>query len=230
MKNNLSNGITTIRTPLRRIGYMSNGGGASYTINVTSSTGYFAVKDASNGVTIYASGSRTIPATNSISFWACNNGSDATESYSGKITLLWAMSQNITSIDVSNLIYLTQFRISGNVITTLNCNGQASTLLINASNNFSLSSISVRGCNKATSLDISNTLIASDGLFLDDMKSLTTMTVRGASCTATVDQLNKLYAKLPFFSSGTHNLLIGAGAPAGSDGTIASARGWSIGV
>ena len=92
------------------VGYMANGGAQAYSINVTSSSTFYAVQPAGGSITVYSNGTHSVGTANSITFWACAGpaGADTgTNSRpSGNITALTCTNNQLTALDVSGLTSL----------------------------------------------------------------------------------------------------------------------------
>jgi prepilin-type N-terminal cleavage/methylation domain-containing protein len=144
------------------VGYMANQSAQAYTINITASSGFYAVQLAGGAKTVYASGSHNFGAADSITFWACVGpaGADTgTNSLpSGNITGVVCGSQQLTSLDLSGIgSSLTTLGITPNPLTSINisgCSGLTGQLWWSYGANITaqLTSLKVAGCSGITAL------------------------------------------------------------------------------
>ena len=157
------------------VGYMANGSAQAYTINITASTGFYAVKLSSGATTVYASGSHNVGTADSITYWSCvgpagaDNGSNSVAQ--GNITALTCSSQLLTALDVTGLIAITSLTCNWNLLATLDL---SHCLLL------STLTFSNGGNTNLISVDISNTLLTS--FTVTDQNNLTKL--NATNCTA----------------------------------------------
>ena len=155
------------------VGYETNGGNASgHSVLVGSSSGWFAVKDASGNITYAASWyADDIGPTASLTFWSCAGNGNPTPS--GTITGWYDdggnsndFNSNLTAVDLRGLTGLTQASCANNgTVTSLNVSG--------------LTSLQDLDCqsNQLTSLNISGLTSLSN--FSCDYNQLTSLSVSG---------------------------------------------------
>jgi len=110
--------------------------GGTLWVGVSTSTGYFAMKDDHGNTTVYHTGAASVPNTSSsYTFWSCQDATHSTAS--GNVTDFGISSLALTGLDIRGLPSITNLGLNGSSVgpTTLN----------------------ISGCTNLTSVDISDT-------------------------------------------------------------------------
>ena len=177
------------------VGYMANGSAQAYTnVNITASSGFYAVKLSSGATTVYTSGiNHSFGTADSITFRACagpagaDNGTNSVAS--GNITVLVCNTNQLTSLDLSGFgSSLTSITPQANPYTSVNlhgCSGLTGTLWWNSPTGWTtaqLTSLNVAGCSNITALYCNGNNLTS--LDLTGCTSLATLQCYGNQITS----------------------------------------------
>jgi prepilin-type N-terminal cleavage/methylation domain-containing protein len=153
----LPTGTPTSQYPYGQgVGYVSNAGVVAENLfKAITSSGFFAVENASGAIMVYANGSNNIGTSNSFTFWSCvgpaGAGNGTNSAASGNITLVQTDNtgnQN-TALNIQGLTALTSLNTQYDEIASLDVHGLMALTTLNCQPSYltpNLISLNVAGC------------------------------------------------------------------------------------